>query len=160
MHERAGERETLLDAAGKRAGVHVLLPGELEDLDDLLPPRRDLVGRHEVHLGEELDVLVDREVVVERELLRHVADARLHAVGVLHDVDAVDGGRSLARREQATEHPDRRRLAGAVRAEESEDAPSRHLEVEVIDGDEVAEPTHEAAALDGEIAHDALTSWT
>jgi len=41
--------------------------GEADQLEQLVPPRPP--GAHAVHEGEELDVLVDREVAVEREAL-------------------------------------------------------------------------------------------
>ena len=45
----------------------------------------------------------------------------LHALGVAADVDAADRRRAGRRLQQAAQHPDRRRLAGAVAAEEAED---------------------------------------
>ena len=45
-----------------------------------------------VHAGEEIDVLFDREVVIEGELLRHVADVAADLFGLGGDVEAVHAG--------------------------------------------------------------------
>ena len=49
--------------------------------------------------------------------------------------------------EQAFEDLDGRRLAGAVRAEQAEALAARDLEIEAVDGDDVAVALDEAAAL-------------
>jgi hypothetical protein len=43
-----------------------------------------------VEAAIELEVLMHRQLIVERELLRHVADERLDAVGLLGHVEAAD----------------------------------------------------------------------
>ena len=57
-----------------------------------------------------------------------------------------------ARREQAVEHFDRRRLAGAVGAEEAEDLARRDGERDAVDGDEVVEALGELVHLDGDLS--------
>ena len=47
-------------------------------------------GGHFEEIGIETDILVDRQVFVEAEALRHVAHMRLAALGIRHDIDAVD----------------------------------------------------------------------
>ena len=74
-----------------------------------------------VDAAEEPDVLIDGQLLVEREALRHVADAALDAFGIAADVDAVDRGRAARRLQQPAQHADRRGLAGAVAAEKAED---------------------------------------
>ena len=78
-----------------------------------------------VDAAEEADVLIDGQQLVEREPLRHVADALLHAFGIARDVDAADERRAGRRPQQAAQHADGRRLAGAVAAEEAEDLAAR-----------------------------------
>ena len=85
-------------------------------------PRRGGRG-HLVHARREVEVLADRQVVPEREALRHVADPAFDRRGVAPDVVAEAGAAAGVGREQAAHHADRRRLAAAVGAEEAEDPP-------------------------------------
>src|SRR6185503_2292945 len=102
--------------------------------------------------AKEADVLIDGEPFVQREALRHVADALLDAFRVAADVDAADGRGAARRRQQAAQHPNRRRLAGAVRAKEAENLALGDVEREVIDGEEVAELARQFA--DGDRVHE------
>ena len=108
-----------------------------EALDELVDARPRLRARHVVHGGEEREVLVDREVFVQRELLRHVADAALQRLGVARDLVAEHVDLAGGRVQQAAEHADRRRLAGAVRPEEAVDLAPAHREIEAVDGGHV-----------------------
>ena len=101
-----------------------------------------------VDAAEEADVLIDRQQLVEREPLRHVADPPLDAFGIARDVDAADDAPSRGRRQQAAQHADGRGLAGAVAAEEAEDLAAPHVEADAIDGDELAEAARQIAHLD------------
>src|SRR6188472_375179 len=74
-------------------------------------------ARQAVNAAEEADVLVDRQLFVQRKALRHVADASLHTFGVFADVHASDIRGPTAGLQQAAEHADGCRLAGAVAAE-------------------------------------------
>ena len=59
--------------------AQVAEPGELQHL---VGAAREPRARQPVGAAEEEQVLVDRQVEVERELLRHVADRALHRVGI------------------------------------------------------------------------------
>ena len=89
-----------------------------------------------VDAAVQLDVLGDRQVLVQGEPLAHVADVALDDLALGEDVAADDARLPAARRQQPGQHPDRRRLAGAVGAEESEDFAFAHVERDAIDGDE------------------------
>ena len=103
--------------------------------------------------AEEAQVLDHSEIEVERELLAHVAEPVLPALGVLRDVDAAEARDAAGgRRQQPREHADRRRLAGAVRAEEAEDAAARDVEADLVHGGEVAEPAGDVAHRDDGVA--------
>src|SRR3972149_5809992 len=56
-----------------------------------------------------------------------------------------------AGRQQAAEHPDGRRLASAVGAEESEDLAPGNRQVNVVHGDEGAEALRPPAGFDGRV---------
>ena len=65
------------------------------------------------------------------ELLRHQADPRPRLSVVADDVVAVGGDLALARRDDAADDRDQRRLAGAVRPEQREDLAAADIEIDV-----------------------------
>ena len=82
-----------------------------------------------------------REIAVEREFLRHVADAlRARASGSLRHVDAGDQHARRPRAQQAAEDADDGRFAGAVGAEEAHDLAAPDAKADVVHGGEAAEP--------------------
>ena len=108
-----------------------------------------------VGAAEEADVLDHGQVLVERELLRHVADRPLDALGLAADVEAADRRRPGGRVEEAAEHADGRGLAGSVGPEKAEDPAAVDIEGDRIDGREVAEPLRERLDLDRMFGHGA-----
>ena len=126
---------------------------------------RGAVG-HPVHPRDEREVLADREVVPEREPLRHVARAALDLPRLGADVVAQARALAGVGREQPAEHPDRRRLAAAVRSEEAEDLAAPHRQREVAHDVVLAEVLVEAAHVDDDVgnvgrgsgAHGSVTS--
>ena len=149
VQERGGERHALplagREGLGHRSARSDSNPRRAASVrDPLLQPR----GLEAVDRAEEAQVLLDREVEVERELLAHVAEAPLPLLGVPGHVETAEAdGRARARLEQAREHPDRRRLARAVGPEEAEDAAAGHVEADGVDGREVAEAARQPARL-------------
>ena len=94
-----------------------------------------LVGRIDAaaQVGEVFDRLAAGQLVVERELARQVAEPPVDRDGIDGRVDAEDA-RSAGRRPDVVEQrPDRRRLAGAVGAEEAERLALLDDEVDVDD---------------------------
>ena len=80
LRQDAGaERQPLLPAARQLAGELVGASREPEPPDGLgrRPPR----VRHAIDARHEFEILADRQVVVEAEALRHVADVALDLVG-------------------------------------------------------------------------------
>jgi hypothetical protein len=110
--------------------------------------RGQLLAAQTVDPAEELDVLVHRQALVEREALRHVADAALDAFRVAPDVDAAHERGAGGRLQQAAQHPDGGRLAGAVAAQKAEDLSRLHVERHMVDGHEIAEAPRQVANFD------------
>ena len=113
---------------------------------------------HPIDPAEESQVLPHRQVFVERELLRHVADDLAHLFGIARDVEARDFRSSAARPEEAAEDADRRRFPRAVGSEEAHDFAAPRLEAHVVDGDEIAEALDEPVGADADLADVAVHS--
>src|SRR5205807_3050327 len=77
VQDRAAEREPLPPAAGQLARAEVLAALESGHLDREPAARLETRAVEPVDAAEEPDVLIDREALVQRKALRHVADALL-----------------------------------------------------------------------------------
>ncbi len=114
---------------GRLAALEARQLDQLEHLDD---SPLDLRVGDLLSAQSERDVLVDREVRKERVILEYGVDVPL--VGRQpRDVLAVELDQARGRLLEATDHPERRRLAASGRAEEAEELSVLHLEVDVID---------------------------
>ena len=154
VEERSGEGDALAPAGRERLGQIAAEAREAEPFGQLADPVREAGVREAVGRAEEPEVLLHGQVEVEGELLAHVAEPRLPAVGVADDVEPAEARHGAGRgREEARQHPDRRRLSGPVRAEESEDLPARNVEADAVDRREVAEAPRQGADGDGGVAH-------
>ncbi|MEA3219506.1 MAG: hypothetical protein OZX49_00596 [Immundisolibacter sp.] len=98
------------------------------------------------------EVLRHRQFVVERERLRHVADAPARGDVVRVDLVSEQPGLAFGRRQQAGEHLHGRGLAAAVGAQKTEDLTPRHAQADVIDRREVAKAHGQIPGLDCGIA--------
>ena len=132
----AAEREPLAPAGRERAGERALAAAKTGHVEHEGAPRGEPIRVEPVDAAEERDVLIDGQLLVEREALRHVADAALDALGIAVDVDAADERRPGRGPQQAAQHADGGGLAGAVAAEEAEDLAGADVERHVVDGDE------------------------
>src|SRR5688572_30656676 len=121
MQDGAAERESLPPAAGQLAGEGIATVGQARHVEHERAPIVEAAAAQAVDTAKEPDVLVHGERLVQRELLRHVADTPLHALRIAADIEAADERRAAGWPQQPAQHPDRRGLAGAVRAKEAED---------------------------------------
>src|SRR6185436_20942474 len=131
VHDGRAERDALLPAAGQAARdllVPALEPRERQHPADLLLA---LAVRNSVDAGEELEVLPHGQVVVEGEPLGHVADALADVLRAEVAALARQPDLAAAGIEQAAQHLDGGRLAGAVRAEQAVDLAVPDLEAHV-----------------------------
>ena len=148
MDQRHGQLQALPLPQGERVGQRLHDLVEAEPRGRFFDAPRDLVLGHIKELGVQDQVLPHRQLGIEREGLRHVAD--LAADGDVVGIDrlAEQPGLPLGGRQQAAQHLHRRRLAAAVGAEEAEDLPALDPEADVIDRGEVAEPLGQVVRLD------------
>ena len=103
--------------------------------------------REIVEAAVDVDVLPSGEVEVGGQRLRNHADRFAHAHRVARDVEAGDETLARGRHDQRRQHPAERGLARAVGSEQAEQFAAPHLEVDVVDGGEVAEALSEFARL-------------
>ena len=119
--------------AGK---AQLLLHAARESTSQARPERREAGKRHQVletapalRTGQPLKIGVKRkifgngQVFIEPEPLRHVADARLHPLGLDRGIEAEDGDVAGIRIEETGEKTHQGRLAGAVGSNETGDLP-------------------------------------
>ncbi len=136
-HQHAGEGDTLLlpTRQGARLAVGERFQADhLEGSHRLLPP---LLLPDPVHLQPELDVLERRPVREEREVL----EDRRRGPLVRRQVDerlAVEEDLALGRELVTADHPQRRRLPAARRAEQDDVLAVVDVQVDVVDGDRAA----------------------
>ena len=99
----------------------------------------------------EHDVLPDREVVGEQEVLEDHADAGRDRVGRRAEVlfDAVDDDRALVGPVGAVERLHQRRLARAVLADDGVDRAGANREVDAVVGHDAREALDDVPQLDG-----------
>ncbi len=100
---------------------------------------------------DEFEVLAHREILIQAEALRHVADLALDLVGVAADVVAEAGALAAVRRQQAAQHADGGGLAGAVGPEEAVDRAALHLHRQVMHDLAAAERFRQALDVDGDV---------
>ena len=143
-HERLREGEPRAHAVGILAHLVVLAPGEADPLDDFLDALRRR-GRGVV--AEDLQILPAAEVVVKNRRLENRADSVQRLRAVTCDVVAADTQLAGGGPDLAEHHADGGALAGAVVAEEAEDLPAGHGEIELAHGPALAELLADASQL-------------
>ena len=140
--------EPSLHPPGESLDEGVLALLQVDECEKLLDPVRADRLRHPVQPCMQLEVLSGGERGVNRRLLED-NPARCADFGRLSgNVEPIDERPPLSDRPDSDEHRNRRRLPRAVRPEQPEDLPLADIEVDVVDGDEVAEALRETAGLD------------
>ena len=118
MDQRTRERQLLLHAAreGTCLAVAEALYLRIDGLDAVVA----LVDGGAEEGGKELQVLLDGQVLIERELARHVAHPAPNVLHLAQRVVAIDRGRSLVGQQQGAENAEHRGLAGTVGTDQPE----------------------------------------
>jgi ABC-type Na+ transport system ATPase subunit NatA len=125
-------------------GVTVLLTTQyLEEADQLRGPTPGLAARQIEEAGDEDEVVRAGQRLVDRRVLPGEPDPRPHLVGVRNNIDSRHHGATRVRLQQGRQDAHRGRLAGAVRSEQAEHGPARHVQVDSIEGPGLPEGLHE-----------------
>ena len=149
--QRTGaEREPLLPAARELARDLLLAPLEPEPADHRLGGARRT--RQAVDARDEFKILAHGKILVEAEVLRHVANARLDLRRFSADVVTEAGAAAFVGREQAAQHADGGGLARPIRPEEAEDRAALDLHREVAHDHAAAERFDQAVHVDDDVA--------
>src|SRR6058998_2495906 len=134
MQDGLSEADALPVALRQLARDAVPHVSQAAALHRVLDPPAHLRARYTLDARHELQVLAHAHVRVEGRRLGEVADAALHLVSLLEDVESRQARRALRRRLEAREDAHGRRLAGAVRSQETDDVALPDLEADAVDG--------------------------
>ena len=108
--------------------------GEVERLEQLLGPGPGVAAGQAVGAGLADELVAPAVLVSGGVALTDVPDRAPDRGPVADDVEAGDLRRPRSRADQRGQHPERRRLAGAVRTEERDQLAGRDLQVEAANG--------------------------
>ena len=150
VHDRARERDALPLAAGQLAGLALAVPLEPDAGERLARLRAALRLRDLPHAQAVLHVLLHRHVREQRVVLEDGVDRPVErrATG---DVRPAELDPALVGPLEAGDHPQRRRLARAGRAEHREELAARDVEVDPVDGRDVPVPLPHADDADVDV---------
>src|SRR5437660_10606866 len=145
----AAESEALLPAAGELRGQAIQVRLEAVELDNLFKAALEARGLEAVNAAVELQILRDSQIVIETEVLRHVADSLADSFRIGADIEPFDVSLAATERQKAGEHFDDRRFSAAIGAEETEDFAFLDAEADIVDRREATEAPNEMLGGDG-----------
>jgi hypothetical protein len=149
--QHAGRQgQALLPAARETPGQLLLATRQPQPVQGLIHPPAALVQA--VDPGREVQVLADRQILVERELLGHVAGLAFDLLGMPPEVQAQHRPLAGVRSEQAAQHAQGGGLARAVGTEKAGDLARAHLDGQVLHHVLVAVRLVEAPHVDGQLS--------
>src|SRR5437899_1356006 len=134
VDDRRREGDLRLHALRQRGDRFVGLRREIEDLQELGRSSGDPVFREVPNPSDISEEFRRGQVFGQRRCLGHVAQLRLVRDGIHEYVMALDAHDAVVRPQQPDEDLQRRRLVGAVRADEAEDFARVRLEGEGLEG--------------------------
>jgi hypothetical protein len=126
---------------------------DVEAIDELFGQRPGRPSVAPAQAGHQDQVLPRGEVLVQRSELAGQRDPLSHPRRLLDDVVAADACPALIGTQQRRQHAHGGRLAGAVGPQQRHDGAVLHLQVEILDGGEVAEALRQACCLYGVFCH-------
>ncbi len=153
VHERAGEGHALLLTARQLRRLALVVPGKPDQVEHLADPAAPFVLRDLLELQAVRDVLAHRHVREQRVVLEAHVDLALVGRDADH-ICATQQDRPGVGLLEAGDHPHRRGLAAARRAEQGDELALGDLERDVVDGAHVPEGLRHALDADrGPVVH-------
>ncbi|OHB78010.1 MAG: hypothetical protein A2W31_17890 [Planctomycetes bacterium RBG_16_64_10] len=148
MDQCAGQGQALLPAARQGVGQLVDVAGQRRQLQDGGGALAEAGGVEPIDAAIELDVFADRQIGIQAESLRHVADSTFDGFRIGADAVTEHPGMAGRRLEHAAQHADDGRLAAPVRSQQSEDRTPFDPQVEVAHGDGCTERAGQSPRID------------
>ena len=147
VDQRPGERDALLLAAGQLVRAALLVAAEVDQFERLADPPGGLVLGDALALEPEGDVVADVQVGEQRVVLEDHVDRAL-VRRVVGDVATAQQDGAAGRQLETADHPERRGLAAAGRAEQREELPGADLQRDAVDRADLAESLLEVEQRD------------
>src|SRR5690606_34504890 len=132
VDEGLGETDALLVSLREKSDVLLEHAANADEIDDAVDRGAHLRLRDLARARHEPQVVPHLHVGIERRRLGEITDALLHPERILEDVLAGDHDVARVGDDVASEDLERRRLAGAVRAEKADDLALVDLEAHVV----------------------------
>src|SRR5215469_7537330 len=152
VHGGRAKSYALLPAAGKTARNLVLLALETGKFEHPAYLLFLFVFGDAVDAGKELKVLLNGQVVIQRELLRHVADLAADGHGTKPSVLAGQLHGTGAGGKKPAQHLDRCGLAGAIGSEQAVDFSVTHLQRDAAYRSKLTKILAQPIGADGDLA--------
>ncbi|KAG1254366.1 hypothetical protein G6F68_010884 [Rhizopus microsporus] len=152
MHHGHRQRQTLAHAHWQALGQAVQRVGEVKARHHLVHAAGNLAFRHIEQARVQHQVLPHGQFAIQREGLRHIADATARVDVLRVDFLAEQPRLAFAGGQQARQHFHRRGFAAAVGPQEAEDFAATDAKVHVVHGHEVAEAHGQVAGFDGDFS--------
>ena len=148
MHKRARDDQLLAHAMA--VALHELVRPllEVEQREQLSRSVLDLRSVLVVESRDELEELRARQLFVDERAVGNEPELALRGDRIVDDIDAADVDGAARRPSNSGDHPQRRRLAGAIGTEEAEQLALRHFQVDAVDGGEFPVPFRQVRELD------------
>jgi hypothetical protein len=150
--QRPGQGDPLLLAAGQLGRAAPLQPLELDQGQRLADPAPGLGPGHVLEAEPEGDVVVDAQEREQGVALEHGVDLALVRRGPGH-VDPVEQDAAVGGLLEPGDQPQGGRLAAARGAEQGEELPAGHLQVDAVHGGDVLEALDQPDQPDFASAH-------
>ena len=135
MDDRLGKANTLAIAFGQLPDQLRADIGEGAFFRGFLDAFGDVGFGYAFQPSDEIEILADLHIWIDRRRFRQISDALLNLHGRLQHVEPGDFRRARRRRHEARQHPHRCRLASSIRSQEANDLALLDFEGNVIDGD-------------------------
>src|SRR6266545_5240921 len=117
MHKRRRHGQALLVSSRQIAARQVGERTELELFQSPVDALLFSLAAQVICAGEKFEIFTDRQLAIERKLLRDVTDSLTRRGARAPEIHAGDAKCTAGRRQQSAEHAKRGRLAGAVGTE-------------------------------------------
>src|SRR5580658_1075929 len=139
MQNGAAQSQALLPASRQQAGGRLAAFLQVRHAQHVLLALRAPLLRHTINAAEKIDVLLDGQIVIQRELLRHVSNVPANFFRVRGYVEAAHLSAARSGAQQPAKNADDGGLAGAIGAQEAEYLAYFHADGDMVHGHEISE---------------------